>query len=221
VVVAYGKILPRKILDIPALGSINIHASLLPKYRGAAPIQWAIMNGETTTGVTSQFINEEIDAGDMLLKRETPIGDDETTGELYDRLSIIGAELLSDTIQSVLSGNTIRITQDHGEATFAPLITKDMTQIDWSQTAHSVKCKVRGLSPKPAAMANIDGVDYKIFRVEIGAKSPAIGKLPGEVVSKGEHGIEIMCADGSVLIKELQPPGGRRMDSAAFLRGRS
>jgi methionyl-tRNA formyltransferase len=220
VVVAYGKILPKKILDIPRLGAINIHASLLPKYRGAAPIHWAIMNGEEKTGVTSMFIDEELDAGDMLLKRETLIGENETVGELYDRLRVMGAELLGETIQSVIHGNTFRIPQEHGEATFAPLITKELAHIDWNEKAHRIKCKVRGLSPKPAATANIEGMKLKIFSVEVGEKTDSAGKLPGELVSKGKHGIEVACADGSILVKELQPPGGKRMDAADFVRGR-
>jgi methionyl-tRNA formyltransferase len=219
VVVAYGKIVPKEILDVPRLGAINIHASLLPKYRGAAPIHWAIMNGETRTGVTSMFINEEIDAGDMLLTKETPIGENETVGVLYDRLRVMGAELLSETIQSVLSNNTRRIPQDHSMATYAPLIDKELARIDWNQSAHSIKCKVRALSPKPAAVANIDGVILKIYEVEIASVSKLVDKLPGEVIFGGKHGLEIACADGSILIKELQAPGGRRMSAADFLRG--
>ena len=220
VVVAYGKILPKEVLDTPQLGSINIHGSLLPKYRGAAPIQWAIMNGETKTGVTSLYMTEEVDAGDMLFTKETHIDANETAGELYDRLSILGAELLSATISSLVSGKAVRIPQDNTIATFAPLITKDMLPIKWSNTANVIKCQVRGLAPKPAATTEIEGINCKIFRVEIGATSYIAHKSPGEVISKGNHGIEVACADGSILIKELQAPGGKRMNASDFLRGR-
>jgi methionyl-tRNA formyltransferase len=219
VVVAYGKILPKQILDIPPLGAINIHASLLPKYRGAAPIQWVIMNGETITGVTSMYLGEGIDDGDMLFAKETLIGEKETAGELSDRLSVIGAELLAETIQSVLSGNTLRIPQEHDNATYAPLISKELAQIDWTQTMHSIQCMVRGLSPKPAVTADVEGIKLKIFRVETGVKHEMFGKLPGELITKGEYGIIVACADGSVIIKELQAPGKKRMDAADFLRG--
>jgi len=220
VVVAYGRIIPEEILDIPVFGTINIHGSLLPKYRGAAPVQWAIMNGETKTGVTSQFVAPEVDAGDIIFSRETVIGDDETAGELYDRLSILGAELLSDTVRAFESGQVVRISQDASQATFAPLITKDMIPIDWNKTAIEIKNLVRGLAPKPAATANIDGSIVKVFRVETGDKTNAQNVLHGEVVSKGNFGIEVACSDGTIIIKELQAPGGKRMGAADFLRGR-
>ena len=220
VVVAYGKILPKEFFEIPPLGAINIHASLLPKYRGAAPIQWAIMNGETKTGVSSQFIAEELDSGDVLLTKETDIGSDETAGELYDRLSVLGADVLIETVRAIASGILMGVPQDHTLATYAPLITKDLSPIDWNQKAHSIKCKVRGLAPRPGATAVIDGVSVKVFRVEIGSIPNVVFSVPGEVISKGKHGIEVTCADGSVIIKELQPPGGKRMNAADFVRGR-
>jgi len=220
VVVAYGKLLPKEFFDIPPLGAVNIHASLLPKYRGAAPIQWAIMNGETKTGVTSMYIAEELDSGDMILIKETEIGDDETAGELYDRLSVLGAQVLSDTVGAISAGTANRIAQDHNLATYAPLITKELSPIDWTQTAHNIKCKVRGLAPKPGATAMIDGLNMKVYEVEIFSIPNVVYSIPGEIISKGKHGIEITCADGSVLIKELQPPGGKRMNAADFVRGR-
>ena len=216
-VVAYGKLLPIEILRMPSNGCINIHGSILPKYRGAAPIQWAVINGERETGVTSQYMGEDIDAGDILQIKKTQIGDDETAGELFDRLSVLGADLLSETIDSISAGNATRIPQNNSEATYAPLIRKDLSPIDWTKTAHSIKCKVRGLNPWPVATTEIGGALYKVFTVEAnGMKS---GKVPGKVVSAGERGIEIACADGTVIIKELQAPGGKRMDAANYLRG--
>ena len=221
VVVAYGKILPKSIIDIPPLGCVNIHGSVLPKYRGPAPIQWAIINGETKSGVTSQFMNEKIDSGDIILTKELEINDDETAGELYERLSVLGAELLSDTVKVIASGNYPRIPQDDSLATHVPLITKDLLPISWDESAHRIRNKVRGLAPKPAATANFDGLTVKVFRVEIGESTAPAQFSPGEIVSKGKQGIEIACADGTVIIKELQAPGGKRMSAADFLRGRA
>ena len=220
VVVAYGRILPKEILNIPTYGTINIHGSLLPKYRGAAPVQWAIINGETKTGVTSQFVVEEVDAGDIIFSKETEIGSDETAGELFDRLSILGAELLSDTVRALESGPVVRIPQDNANVTYAPLITKDMLPIDWNKPAAEIKNMVRGLSPKPAATTIIGGANVKIFGVETGDILNTHKLPPGEIVSKGKHGIEIACPDGTVIIKELQAPGSKRMSAADFLRGR-
>ena len=220
IVVAYGKILPKELIEIPKFGAINIHGSLLPKYRGAAPIQWAIMNGENKTGVTSQFITEEIDAGDIILKKETSIDEEETTGELFQRLSILGAELLIDTVKLISSGTVIRKPQDKTLATFAPLITKDMIPINWSKSAFSIKCHVRALAPKPGATFDYEELKLKVFKTEIGSRSIIDGIAPGKIISKGNHGIEVACADGTVLVTELQAPGGKRMSAADFLRGR-
>ena len=217
VVVAYGKLLPREILDIPASGAINIHASLLPKYRGAAPIQWAIINGEIETGVTSMYISDELDAGDILFTKKTHIGEEETAGELFERLSFIGAELLSETLAAITSGAIVRIPQIESEVTHAPPVKKEMSPIDWTQTAESIKCKVRGFSPKPGASTVLNGVQHKVFRVDVNDNMTA--KRPGEIVSAGSRGIEIACADGTVILKELQAPGGKRMAAADFLRG--
>ena len=217
-VVAYGKLLPRDILDIPPLGCVNIHASLLPKYRGAAPIQWAVLNGEHETGVTSMYMGEELDAGDIILYKKTPIDDNETAGGLHDRLSVLGAELLSETIIGITSGNLSRLPQNHGDATLAPPLNKEMSPIDWNDTAYKTKCKIRGLNPWPSASTEIAGIVLKILTADINAKNPP-GVKPGDIISAGSDGIEIACADMTIVIKELQAPGGRRMSAAEYVRG--
>jgi methionyl-tRNA formyltransferase len=218
-VVAYGKLFPPEILEFPPFGCVNIHGSLLPKYRGAAPIQWAVLNGEKETGVSSMYMAEEMDAGDVLFTRKTLIGDNETAGELYDRLAVLGAELLSGTIAAIAEGKAVRMPQNHDEATFAPLLSKGMSPIDWFETAYMIKCKVRGLNPWPVATTELNGAACKVFSVDISGQKAAAA--PGEVVSTGESGIEIACADGSVFIKELQAPGGKRMPAADYIRGHS
>ena len=218
-VVAYGKLLPRAILDIPPLGCINIHGSLLPKYRGAAPVQRAVLNGEKETGVTSMYLSEELDAGDILLSRKTIVGEDETAGELSDRLSILGAELLSDSIDAIARNTAVRIPQNHAAATFAPLLSRDLSPIDWTGSAYNVKCHVRGLNPWPMATVDLNGTVCKVFSVEIGDIKTL--ERPGTILSAGKDGIEIACGDGTVRITELQAPGGKRMAAADYLRGHS
>jgi len=216
-VVAYGKLLPPEVLEIPRLGAVNIHGSLLPKYRGAAPIQWAVLRGEKETGVTSIYMAEEMDAGDILYMKATAIGEAETAGELYDRLAVLGAELLAETVGAISRGEAAPIPQDHSKATFAPPLTKEMSPIDWTETAHNIVCKVRGLNPWPVATTELAGTTYKVFRAVTGGMRGT--RAPGAIVSSGRHGIEVACADGTVIIKELQTPGGKRMASADYLLG--
>ena len=217
VTVAFGKFLPKEILDLPSMGCINIHASLLPKYRGAAPIQHAVIDGETETGVTSIFLSEEMDAGDMILSKKILICKDETSGELYNRLADLGAELLSETVSSIQNGCFVRVPQDHNNATYAPPIDKQMAIIDWNATAFEIKNKVRGLNPIPGARAEINGSLYKIHSVDIsGNKSE---KKCGEIISTSGGILEVACQDGSVLIHEIQAPGAKKMSAADFLRG--
>jgi len=218
-VVAYGKILPRDLLELPEHGAINIHASLLPKYRGAAPVQWAVLNGEKETGVTSQFISCEVDAGDILFVKKTEIGEDETAGELFERLSFLSAELLSETIEAISRGEVSPVPQDVSQVTYAPLLTKEMSPIDWADTAYRIKHKVLGLNPWPVATALLDGTLFKVYRVATGDNNTT--KHPGEIVSAGKQGIEVACTDGTVVIKELQVSGGKRMTAAEYLRGHS
>ena len=218
VVVAYGRLLPREILDLPPLGCINIHASLLPKYRGAAPINWAIIRGEKETGVTAMQMDEELDSGDIICCSKTDIGESETAGQLYERLSVIGANLLSETITVLSSGIVVRTPQDHDVATYAPPINRRLSPIDWSDTSENIRNKVRGLNPRPSATTKLNDVVFKIHSVVIGGSRPQ-GVENGAIVATGRQGIEITCADGTVIIKELQAPGGRRMTAEEYLRG--
>lgn len=216
-VVAYGKLLPREILSVPPLGCVNIHGSILPKYRGSAPIQRAVLSGEKTTGVTSMYMAEAMDAGDIIMMKTTDIGENETSGELYGRLSLLGAELLGETVAAIAGGTAPRIPQNDADATFAPPLTKELSPIDWTKTAREIGCQVRGLNPWPLATAELNGTSFKIFSVE--TTSDITGKTAGTIVTAGKDGIEMACADGTVIIKELQAPGGKRMAAADYLRG--
>jgi len=217
VVVAYGKILPNEILDIPPLGCINIHGSLLPKYRGAAPIQHAIINGEKETGVTSQYVTEEVDAGDIILYKKTNIGDDETSADLFHRLGLLGAELLGETVDAIAKGIAKRIPQSNADVTYAPLLTKDISAIDWRKSAGSIKNLVRGLIPWPIATMKLNETTLKVFSVDTDNK--VTEHIPGSIITNSRDGLKIACADGCIIVKEVQAPGGKRMSSADYLRG--
>lgn len=216
-VVAYGKILPSDILQLPPKGCINIHGSILPKYRGSAPVQWAVLNGEKTTGVTSMYMAPEMDTGDIIMTKTTDIGEDETSGALFDRLSILGAALLSETIAAIDGGIASRSKQNDAEATYAPPLTKDMSPIDFTKSSRDILCQIRGLNPWPAATAVIDGMLVKVFKAVASDRLTVL--KPGSLVSAGPDGIEMSCADGTVIIKELQAPGGRKMAASDYLRG--
>ena len=218
-VVAYGKLLPNEILDYPKYGCINIHGSVLPKYRGAAPIQWSVLNGDEEAGVTAMFMAEVMDAGDIISVKTTKITENDTSGELFDRLMVMGGELLCDTVKDIEAGNFTRTPQDHENATFAPMITKDMCPIDWNKTYKEINSQVRGLLPWPVATAAFGDNTYKIFDIVRGnyrGNAPA-----GTVISADKNGIEVSCADGSVIITEIQAAGGKRMKAADYLRGHS
>jgi len=218
-VAAYGRILPQAILDLPARGCVNIHASLLPKYRGAAPINWAILNGETETGVTIMHMAAELDAGDIILSEATPIGPDETAEALYGRLAVLGAELLSRAVSALERGAAARTPQAHERATYAPMLSRELSPIDWRRSAQEIHNQVRGLIPWPAASTDaITGSAVKIFRTELTGQ--ATQARPGVIVSAGKQGIEVACGDGRVLrLAELQAEGGKRMRAADYLRG--
>lgn len=216
-VVAYGKLLPREVLDIPKYGCINIHGSLLPKYRGAAPIQWAVLNGERETGVTSMYLAEEMDAGDIIFTEKTPIGDNETSGELYGRLKDLGAGLIGKTVAAIADGNAPRAPQEHDKATYAKVLTKELSPVNWSKSSAEIINQIRGLNPWPIATAELGGMTLKIFTAVLGGG--VSGKAPGEVISAGKNGLEIACGGGSVIITELQAPGKKRMNAADYLRG--
>ena len=216
-VVAYGKLLPREVLELPPLGCVNIHGSVLPKYRGSAPIQWEVLNGEKQAGVTAMYMAEEMDAGDIIAIETTEIGEYETAGELYARLGLLGAGLLCKTLDAISRGTAVRTPQDSAEATFAPPLTKELSPIDWSQTAFVVLRKILGLNPWPIATTELAGTNFKVYAAIEGADDTAA--KPGEIVSSGNAGLEVACADGTVIITELQVPGGKRMRAGDYLRG--
>lgn len=215
VVAAYGKLLPKTILDLPKYGCINIHASLLPKYRGAAPIQRVILNGETETGVTAMQMAEGLDTGDMLMKVSTPIGENETASELFERLSDLGAKLIVDTIKAVKSGSITPVKQDDSLSSYAEMIDKSMCFTDFSLTAAEVHNHIRGLSSSPCAVAYLNGKRIKIYHSEL-VKN--VGGQPGEIVNV--NNFTVSCGDGNgVKLAEIQGEGGKRMKAADFLRG--
>ena len=217
-VVAYGKILPQRVLDIPPQGCINIHASVLPALRGSGPIQWAILNGLDETGVTAMYMAAEMDAGDMIEIRKTPIDPMETTEELMARLAEIGAGLLSDTVKHVADGTVTRTAQDPSQVTFAPMLTKEMAPIDWSRTSRQIVDHVRGLIPWPVATAELDGKRFKIHRVEYTDKTT--DKAPGTLLELHKKGLDVACGDGKVVtITQLQAEGGKRMAAPDYFRG--
>ena len=213
VVVAYGKILPKVILDLPRYGCINVHASLLPKYRGAAPIQWSVINGETETGVTTMYMDVGLDTGDMIMKKSCEIGENETAGQLHDKLSSLGAQLIVDTVKALENGSATREKQDDSQSCYSPMLDKSLCRIDWNQTAQQVHNKVRGLSPWPVAVASINGKKVKIHQTVKCADSGT----PGEIISLSP--LTVACGCGSVIINELQLEGKKRMDSGSFLNG--
>ena len=216
-VVAYGRILPQNVLDIPAKGCINIHASLLPQYRGSAPYQWAVLDGLKETGVTAMYLCREMDAGDMIDTAKTPIGPDETAGELLDRLAVLGAGLLSKTLDSIENGTAVATPQDSQKATYAPMLDKSMCPIDWTQSAQKVHDKVRGLNPWPVATAEIRGKRFKVYATAI--VEGVTDAQPGSILGLTKTGLKIACAQGAVEIRVLQAEGGKRMAAPDYFRG--
>lgn len=217
VVVAYGQILPKPILAIPKYGAVNVHASLLPNYRGAAPIVWAILKGEKVTGVTTMFMDEGMDTGDILLQREIPIGDEDTGETLQQRLALLGAQLLMETVERMKRGDIHPILQDHSKATYAPTLRKEDGHIDWRKEAKEIDLQVRAFNPWPGAFTELDGQLLKIFRGEVRGGKPT-GKA-GAVVWVGSDFIEVETGKDSFLIKEVQLEGKRRMGVRDFLSG--
>lgn len=217
-VVAYGRILPDDILAVPKLGAVNVHGSLLPKYRGAAPIQWSVINGDERTGVTTMFLASEMDAGDIIYTEETEIGEYETSGELFDRLKLMGAKLLVKTLRDIEAGTAPRRAQEHDKATYAPMLDKSLSPIDWNREPRMILKQIYGLQPWPVATMELEGALYRVFAADYTVTKTS--KVPGSVVSTDKGGIEIACADGeTLLVKELQAPGKKRMAAADFLRG--
>ena len=219
VVAAYGRVLPEEILNLPPKGCINVHSSLLPKYRGAAPINWAVVNGDAETGVTIMHMAKELDAGDIIGQVVTPIDPDEFVEQVHDRLADLGGKLLVEVVSDIAEGKATRTPQDPERVTYAPMLSRELCPIDWTQSARNIHNKVRGLVPWPATSTDCFTAEpVKVFNVtETGIKT---NKIPGTVVAAGKEGIDIACGDGLVLrILELQAPGSRRMAAADYLRG--
>ena len=218
-VVAYGKILPKEILEIPKLGCINVHGSLLPKYRGAAPIQWAVINGEKVTGVTTMYMDVGMDTGDMILKEKTEIAPDETTGELWDRLAKIGADLLVKTLEQIENKTAPRIPQGE-EFSMAPMLDKEMSKIDWeSKTAQEIKNLVRGLNPIMGTYAYLNGKKIKIWKVDVVEADNENVKNGTVLKSDSKDGLYIKAKDGVIKVLEIQGENAKRMNIQDFLRG--
>ncbi len=218
VVAAFGQILPQAVLDVAKLGNINVHSSLLPRYRGAAPINWAILNGEEETGVTIMKVVLALDAGDIISQVRTPIDPNETVEQLHDRLAALGAQLLGETVPKLADGTAEYIPQDEAQANYAPMLSRKLSPIDWSRSAKEIHNQVRGLIPWPAASTLLGGTQVKIYTVEETGQETE--KEPGTVLSTDKKGILMACGDGKVLrIVELQAPGKKRMKAADYLRG--
>lgn len=233
-VVAYGKILPQELLDIPKYGCVNVHGSLLPEYRGAAPIQWSVLNGDKKTGVTTMFMNAGMDTGDMILKEEVEIGEDETTGELWDRLKVIGANLLVKTVKQIEDGTATRTPQPE-EGTIAPMLSKEMAKIDWeNKSAQEIKNLVRGLNPIMGAYSYLEGKKIKFWKVQVLTENELLNKFEDLQEYKGhlkgiqagtvlfsddKNGLYIKANDGILQVLEIQGENSKRMNVNDFLRG--
>lgn len=224
VVAAFGQILPKELLDIPPLGCINVHFSLLPKYRGAAPIQYAIINGEKETGITIMYMDEGIDTGDIILQRALPIDREETAGSLFDKMAVLGGELIIEALQQLGEGKAVRTPQNHKEATYYKMIHKEMGKLDFSKSAESLERLIRGLSPWPSAYTYLEGKTLKLWKAEVepdsaAGVSGASEIKPGEIAQIRKDAMVIKTGDGLLVVKELQLEGKKRMAADAFLRG--
>ena len=218
VTAAFGQLLSQEILDIPSLGTINVHSSLLPKHRGSAPINWSIIKGDPVTGVTTMFTDKGMDTGDILLTRETPIGPAENAGELTDRLAVMGAQLLIETIRAIEAGTLARTPQDHAAATYEPKMDKELGRIDWSKSAQELDWLVRGTTPWPGAFTTLGEQTIKVFELDI-LDGPASG-APGEIVAAdAKRGLVVSCGDHDVALAQIQMPGAKRMNAKDYLRG--
>ena len=215
VVIAFGQILPKALLEVPRFGCINIHASLLPRYRGAAPINWCIINGETETGITTMQMDVGLDTGDMLMKRSTPIDPDEDSSALHDRLAALGSRTLLETLDLLDRETLVPEVQDDALSCYAPMLKKEDGSIDWTRDALTIKNLVRGVTPWPGAFTGWDGKTLKIFRVSVATGAGS----PGEVLRADREGLEVACGSGSLLIGELQLEGRKRLPAAEFLAG--
>ena len=214
-VVAYGRILPQRVLDIAPKGFVNIHASILPRYRGSAPYQWAVLDGLQETGVTAMYLVRQMDAGDIIDVARTPIDPDETAGELLDRLAVLGAELLSKTLARIAAGEVEHTPQEESLVTYAPMLDKTMSPIDWNKTARQVHDHVRGLHPWPVATMELQGKTFKVHKTKVVEGSGN----PGQLLGLTKTGLVIACGEGAVEVQSLQAEGGKRMNAPDYFRG--
>lgn len=218
-VTAYGRILPKEILDYPRYGCINVHASLLPKYRGSAPINWALMNGEAETGITIMYMAEELDAGDMILSEAIEITDEDDSITLWNRLGPLGGQLLVKAIEQMERGAAQRVAQDHANATFAPMLSRECSPLDVTKPALALHNQVRGLIPWPAASIELEGRKLKVFRTKV--REETTTAAPGQILQADKRGLLVSCGEGSVLeLLEIQGEGGKRMEAKAYLLGK-
>ena len=219
IVVAYGQILPEEIINLPAMGCINVHASLLPKYRGAAPINWCIINGESRTGVTTMYMDKGMDTGDILLQRETEIGEDETAGELHDRLAVLGADLLLETLEGIQRKEVERKAQDHSAATYAPQLDRETGRVDWNSDAKSIYNLIRGTNPWPGCYTVYKGERMKLWEAKV-LEQKSRGTA-GKVLEAGHGGMLVQAGSGTLLVTKIQMPSSRVMTVDEYLRGNS
>lgn len=217
-VAAYGKFLPDEMLAYPKMGCINVHSSLLPKFRGSAPINWAILTGETVTGVTIMHMAHDMDAGDIILQRETPIDPEETADALYDRLAVLGGELVVEAVRALADGTATRTPQDGSRATLAPMLSKELSPMDFTKPAQVLHDQVRGLYPWPAAVMELDGLRCKVLKTSLTGETTT--QRPGALVQADKKGLKVACGDSKVLeLVTIQPDGKKPMAAAAFLMG--
>lgn len=219
VVVAFGQILPKELIDIPKYGCINVHVSLLPKYRGAAPINWVIINGEEKTGVTTMYMDEGLDTGDMILTKEFKLDDKITAGELHDKMMVEGAEVLKETMDLIEEGKAPRTPQNHEEFTYAPIMDKELGHIDFNKSSREIHNLVRGVNPWPSAYAIYNEGKMKIWETEVLEEKSS--KQPGTILKTDKSGIKVSTNDGVILIKEIQMPNKKRMAVSEYIKGNS
>ena len=219
VVVAFGQILPKEILDIPKLGCINVHVSLLPKYRGAAPINWVIINGESKTGVTTMYMDEGLDTGDMILKTEFDLDDEITAGELHDKMMVLGAQTLKETLDLIEKGCAPREKQNHDEFSYAPMMNKSLGNIDWNKSAKEIHNLVRGVNPWPSAYTTYDDKTMKVWKSRVLGETS--DKTYGTILKVDKEGMRVSTKDNVILIEELQMPGKKRVLVSEYIKGNS
>lgn len=217
VVVAFGQILPKSILDIPKYGCVNVHASLLPRYRGAAPLNWVIINGEEKTGVTTMYMDEGLDTGDMILKSEIALDDEITAGELHDKMMVDGAKLLKETIDLIKKGEAPREKQSNEDTCYSPIMNKSLGNIDWNKSAIEIHNLVRGINPWPSAYTTYEGQTMKVWKTKVINKNS--DKQPGTIISVDKEGINVSTSEGIVQIKEIQISGKKRMEVPEYIKG--